>query len=632
MNATVSSGHDFDGDLPLACDLYLQWAIETDYVDVPNARIDQDATTSVGLLIEWKTQQAASDAAELVHALVIHVPSVYLGGSRSAGVGKIRRVWALTVPTAKLPDFLRRAGRLATRIELAMPMAEGKLGAENVKARLSRSPVLAAVLDDGCAFANDRFRDGMGTRILWLWNQDPEARGAPLIAGRGPTPQANFGYGGQYSKGDLDDLFDTADGRQDQAYQGAGLAGMRRRATHGAHVMDLLTNTEAPWPSGADPWEIVFVQFPRGGVEDPSGIWLKRHALDGLNYALACAGSDTRTVVANISWGPQTGPHDGNSALEVGIEELVQAQADLDPPRKLIISLPAGNSYGTQSHARVDYADGGSFDWHVPPDGELPAFIELWWPKGVLPGAAALRITAPGKASVAIEPGKNAAPDKSWWARLKKIGDCVKVLVVVRPTYAPGPSGRMPGQHGRWHFEIAPTPSGIDGSVHAYVARANHNMGARRRAKASYLCDAALQASRFVAPASREEEALDSAIRRVGTLNGLATGASTYVAAGYVSGEFEIARYSSAGPTRGMALKPDFACLTDRSQARPGLRATGSRTGTTAVLVGTSTAAPQLGRMLVMGPPPVEYTPSPPRPERVGAGCLGAQPWLLRKE
>ena len=650
MNGTRYEAWAEEGLLK-TCDLYFEWALETDFVHVPAFL---ETNKSIGLLVEWRTVGDAANAARIVRNLDIPVPRVYTGGGREGGkihrlvatllerlkdlfggtgrdAPNVHRVWAMTVPgVGKLEKFLRRAGQLTEHVELAMPMAEGGLGGRIIARRLSQTGVLAAVLDDGCAFANQRFRHNGKTRFLWLWNQDPLAKGAPLSGGNGPSPQANFGYGGQYSNAELDGIYPTTFKSQDEAYRDAGLKGLRRRASHGAHVTDLMVNTEPPWPSAAEPWDVVFVQFPQAGVDDPSGIWLKRHALDGLNYVLACAGTQTQHVIANISWGPQTGPHDGDSVLERGIKELVNLQAALPKPRKLDVTLPSGNSFGAQAHACIDYVSGGGFDWHVPPDGALPAFIQLWWPTGVALNSVALTITAPGAAPVVVKPGKNAAPDKSWWARLKVIGPYAKVLVVVHPTCGPGPGGSMPGPHGRWHFELPPTPGGAQADVHAYVARADHNMGARRRAKASYLSDLKLAQGRFRAPGKRDDDVAASAIRRSGTLNGMATGAATWCVAGYVAIDYRHARYSSAGPTRGGASKPDYACLTDRSPVRLGVRATGTRTGTTAVLVGTSTAAPQLARMLGHVVPPVVYVPVPPYDQQLGKGCLPAQPWLRR--
>jgi len=145
-------------------------------------------------------------------------------------------------------------------------------------------------------------------------------------------------------------------------------------------------------------------------------------------------------------------------------------------------------------------------------------------------------------------------------------------------------------------------------------------MGAARRAKASHLSDQALEDGRFVAPEDRHKEASGSVVRKRGTLSGLATGKSSFVAGGYVLSTGECAPYSSAGRTRGARIGPDYGLVTDRSEVLRGVRAAGVRSGTKAVLVGTSTAAPQLGRKLVNNNTNVTKSPCPP--ERAGKGLL----------
>jgi hypothetical protein len=77
-------------------------------------------------------------------------------------------------------------------------------------------------------------------------------------------------------------------------------------------------------------------------------------------------------------------------------------------------------------------------------------------------------------------------------------------LLVVNPT---GGKQGQKGRHGRWQIVIDAAPEGVDRDVDVYVARADHNMGARRRAKASYPTDTALEEQRFVAPSERFKEA-----------------------------------------------------------------------------------------------------------------------------
>ena len=155
-------------------------------------------------------------------------------------------------------------------------------------------------------------------------------------------------------------------------------------------------------------------------------------------------------------------------------------------------------------------------------------------------------------------------------------------------------------------------------------------MGARRSATASFLTDSKVEDGRYVAPSARYSDVAGSAIQRAGTMNGLATGQRTFVAAGYSYWSLDSSPYSSSGPTRGARNGPDYACMTDRSPVTPGVRATGVLTGTKARLIGTSTAAPQLGRQIVNNDLVLlAKQPFPFEPLRVGAGCLVPDPGLL---
>jgi hypothetical protein len=69
--------------------------------------------------------------------------------------------------------------------------------------------------------------------------------------------------------------------------------------------------------------------------------------------------------------------------------------------------------------------------------------------------------------------------------------------------------------------------------------------------------------------------------------------------------------------------------VTDLSEARPGVRGAGVRTGTKFRLVGTSTAAPQLGRLLAM---PTRPFPFPNDPERTGYGEFDPPDSLISPE
>ncbi len=582
-------------------DLYLRWGLVYGFgslFKLPGL---------VGLLIHWKSPEDAQKALRFVPAEA-SLPGIYL-----VPRGKPEQIppfWSITVPVKSLGSFLDAVKDLAVTIRLAAPVVTSPLAnSQNVAPALSTKKILMAVLDDGCAFANARFRDPGGTRVIWLWNQNTNALGAPVLP---------FGYGGQWSKADLD-LFFPAGGTQDEAYRDAGLPGLRRSAAHGTHVMDLLAGED---PAASNSSDIVFVQFPKEGIEDPTGLWLERYAWDGLLYAVANAGAATKRIVANISWGPQTGPHDGTYELEAYIDWLIKVEKSIG--NELIVTLPAGNSFSARAHAQMNYRVGGSVDWILPPDGEIQTFVEFWWPKSVLPGNAHLQVIAPGEAPLNVVVGTTPSPDGSWQAELGQVGYSTRALVTVNAT-------AVNGRDGGWQFVIPGTTGGIPKPIDIYVARSDHNMGAQRRAKASYLSDAGIETQRFVAASDRYKEATGSAIRRAGTLNGIATGKESYVAAGYVWKTKKPAPYSSSGPTRGPRKGPDYALVTDLSEARPGVRGAGVRTGTKFRLVGTSTAAPQLGRRLATKTLPKNPVLLPD-PERNGTGGIDPLASLIGPE
>lgn len=600
-------------------DAYLQWAIATRFRFVTSSRFGPFDDRSVGLLIEWLSPDHAKQGMALARRARIHVPRIYSGGHGLAAAPRL--VWALSVPLELLEGFLQQIEDLARRIELAAALAPGptRIGMDSTGP--SKQPLLAAVLDDGCAFANARFMLGAQPRVLWLWNQEATASaGAPLFGAYGPGAGSDFMYGRQWSRPALHSLI-TSSGGQAQAYAAAELASLRHAAAHGPHVSDLLC--------GREPWDLVFVQFPRAGIDDPSGLWLKRYAIDGLNYVLDCAGPATAQVVVNLSWGPQTGPHDGKSLLERAIDEMVALQAAQG--RELIVAVPAGNSFASQGHAQLPFGSGGSVRWIVPPDGHMPAFLEVWWPKCVALGDVKLRVRPPFGPAIDLTPGLNLPAPLRWAALLLPTPDSGPMaLLVVHPTELDDPSLR--GLHGSWTLEFDRPSHAVAGDVHVYVARADHNMGARRRASASWLSDDALEAQRFVSAARRHDEAAGSVVRRGGTLNGLATGAATKVAAGFRFGDFSMAPYSSSGRSRGSRPGPDYACVTDQSALVRGVRAAGVRSGTVVRLVGTSTAAPQLARILA-NDSAIPFDPLPPvPPERKGLAYLWPDDGVVSKK
>lgn len=608
------------------------------------------------------------------------------------------KVSTTTVDVAVIDQAINDAN--VERAELAAPITEtsDKITPMEIFKDKPVPDLVLGVIDDGCPFARPGFADKTGnSRVLLLWDQDmPEIPGT-----RNPSAR----YGRVLSGTDLKP---PANGDDGLAYEAARLKNLRRRATHGAHVLDVLagpvearsrvspsrfenegqdgsTFLAPPWTKPEDVASqapIFFVQLPKEAINDPTGRWLARHALDGLDFIITQAlarwtapapvlqqanpqhaslqqtpEATNKKLVVNLSWGPQTGPHDGSSLLEEAFQERVDQckQAGID----LHLILAAGNSYESRAHAQWP-AQSGCQDliWQVVPDSGYPQFLEIWWPAGTPLTDIDLTVRSPDGQQLRIK-GANLPQDarggilsantsNAWGITVVPHRNRFMALLALAPT-RPNDKGACP-PHGRWHIDVnaapgAPKPE----SVHVYIARNTSNMGGRRRGPDSHLIDPNYEATRH--GRWPREEPPTSRVKREGTLSGIATGQGVEVAAGYVSARNmkrassnpsdeveEAARYSSSGPSAAPTTlperNPDWALPTDESPYLRGVLAAGVREGTSVRLVGTSTAAPQLARKRANGEvidspdlaPPQAGKPIPPsnapvrRGRRVGKG------------
>lgn len=600
-------------------DPYLEWAYATEFRSF--FKPDRAGVPPrIGLLLEWLSVDHARAAASIAAAMNVFVARVYLGHENAEFPAPIRSIWGLSGTRDRLIAFIDRAFEHLARVELAAPIAVRGSPLERVGFSRSNASRVVGVLDDGCAFANTRFRmSNGGTRLLWLWDQDPGSNGLPVTGLVGPSPNVDFSYGGHWSRAELNTVL--AGSTPEAAYDATNLFSLRRAATHGTHVMDLA--------GGATDWDLVFVQWPRAAIEDSSGRWLSINALDGLFYVIACAGSATDKIVVNLSWGPQTDGHDGLGIFEIACKTAILEQAALG--RELIVTIASGNSYGSQAHAAFEVQSGGDFEWVIPPDGKAPTFLEVWWPPAMPEGAIVLNLRAP-TGEVFTVAGANGQQTLGTYGHVVLVDQNPRGVVAMVTVEATESLLNPRGLAGRWHLSVAAVgtaPAVSSSLIHVYVARADHNMGAHRRGKATYLTDAALDQARFVEPARRFDEVPGSRVRRRGTLNGVGTGTLAWTVGGYRHSDLAPAPYTSSGGSRGARAMPDASCITDRSPVRQGIRAAAVRSGTKVLLIGTSTAAPQLARKVATGDWATENPPSNYDPLRQGFVMLKADPGLL---
>jgi hypothetical protein len=505
------------------------------------------------------------------------------------------------------------------------------LGCASDNASRSRLPTIVGVIDEGLAFAHERFREivrGRTTsRIEYFWNQNEDLKRE--------GPDCGMGYGSELSRSKISELLKAAThGSQideDEVYRQARHGTVGRRLLHGTHVMDLAAD-ENPKEASASSPRIICVELPKQMVRDTSGLSLAVHALDAIRYVLdraaciarALQGGKSRAhcpVVVNLSFGNIAGPHDGSSMLEAAIDELIRLGEAATDRSRLQVVLPAGNNHLSRCHAQVVLAAGAeeTLQWRILPDDATPSFVEIWISgDDADDGLVAIEVTPPGG------PG-------SGWVHLNEVR-CAKVngsaictivhlnrvatgngrmiLVAVAPTCTTSAT-RNVAPAGTWRVRIRnearrskealsePVPVTVD----AWIQRDDTPIGFPRRGRQSRFDDA--RYVRFDRQGHLEEEDVEdkdlgpSTIKRAGTLNAIATGDHTIVIGGYRASDGEPAPYSASGPTRSETrVGPDAMAISERSVALRGVLGTGGRSGSRIAMGGTSFAAPKVTRLI----------------------------------
>lgn len=621
-------------------DPYLAWAEADDFggYRVPGAHPHRRDWLPVVIGL-----RPGADVAALVHATDpawLQVPAVYL-----AWPG-LRHCTA-RVSRAFFRHWRRRAAlrALIERFELGLPVGHHADALHGYAAphgappaplagRL-RGPVLG-LIDGGLAVANAAFLDPEGrTRVRHFWRQDDDYGGpwpgtggrhrVPLDPARaGPVPP-DLGYGHALTGAAIDAAMRAhrRHGRldEDALYRHLQLWDLSRPVSHGTHVAGL-----AAAPGGlldparndaASRCPIVAVQLDQANVRDTSGGALNVSVLDGLHYIVSrCA--DDAAIVVNISWGALGGPHDGSSLLEAAMDELVAALCG-----RLQIVLPAGNAYQARTHANAVLAPrtratdpGTTLHWRVPPDDHTQSFLELWLPDGAEEVTIEVRPPHRPTQAVRLGPGGSGlwtddAGRAEWsliYPRRSALGAHGSgALLALAPT-AGHDRSRARAPFGVWTVTLrhaGTQPVVFD----AYVERDDVATGTRTGARQSRLEDPAYDTAGNL-DGWVDQPGNPSPVRRSGTFNGIATGHHTVAVGGTrradagPSGLSRFARYSpqrpepdAARPQRpGVHGAPETLAACDDNTALWGVRSTGSLSGSTVRLVGTSAAAPREAR------------------------------------
>ena len=522
--------------------------------------------------------------------------------------------------------------------------------------------VLVGVIDEGLAFAHERFRtENHGSRIAFAWLQDAQA-GCEFTGVSYGRELSKHGFdpgGGADPVGSIDGLLaqHTRDGLLNERafYRDAGLIDFRRlghkaaalRVSHGTHMMDLA--------SGFSPSEdrtdrpIICVDLPTATVADTSGIGLDKYLLDAIGYILTRADEIAKEkgrfpVVINFSSGIRGGPHDGSSTFERILDRIIDERrcdrGGIPTAGPVDVVLPAGNSHLAQGATDIVLQPAGcsgnerTVSWRVQPDDRTVTFLELWAQlpidqAAVDAGNVALTVQPPGASDpsplltsaddgCAIEGAASSGGVvcKAYFERMSRKGlpptdgqketkyQRGRFLIALAPTaFHDAPAALAPA--GVWKIGLRSSFRERPIEVQGWIQWDDRPVGYSRRGRQSYFEDPAYE--RFQKPSGHLSE-LDtdgSYIKRSRAMNGLATGRHTTVVGGFRGSSGLPAPYSCAG--RSLAgpgtvsyerSDCDGLALCEDSHVSQGVPAAGSACGSYVTLNGTSVAAPQVTRFI----------------------------------
>lgn len=533
--------------------------------------------------------------------------------------------------------------RVVTRVTLGLPLNQSSLpddddgnerpGPEEPGGEPEKGTVVVGVIDDGIAFAHERFRTAIdATRVECVWLQDGDTDAS--------TPQT--GYGREIrkridgSRPGIDRLLRNSIRAgavdEDEVYRHTGLVDFRHpghksaawRIAHGTHVMDLASGY--PMSAARNDRPIVCVQLPVATTANASGAGLDPYLLDAMRYILRRAddiaidrNSGRLPVVINFSYGTIAGPHDGTTIREIGIDNLIAAR------QRTSVVLPSGNSHLSRCYSQLVFTrrrQRRSLRWRVLPDDRTPSEMEIWLPYRLPdpenPSRIELTITAPG------QPESQPIDETSQSVlNLHRNGHVIAQVVY---TAVPLPTAR-----GMFRITLNPTtdhdlsaataPSGTwivsmrnnslrrrSGPVNAWIQRDESLYGHPTRGRQSHFdepCYAHFDHGGREIEDDRHPSQGDCHILRAGLINAMGTGQMTVVIGGYSRRERLLAKYSAGGPVtptrdapQAHRAGPDAVAVSDDSRVHRGVLAAGTRSGSVVAMRGTSVATPVIARWI----------------------------------
>lgn len=537
----------------------------------------------------------------------------------------------------------------------------------------TRPKAIIAVIDDGLPFGHRAFLDSTGhTRVSHIWLQSARAHAAN---GHSAVP-----FGREFMNGDINALRAAAGDDETAFYRNSGAIDpvldelgpyMRRAMTHGAHVMGMAAGNGPLYGDAVlgDDIQIIAVQLPNTIAWDTSGFGKEMYMLSAIHYvfdrarAIAAkyatdpAHPDELPLVLNFSYGWSAGRHDGQSEMELAIEQLLAERQQLQP--ETAITMPTGNNFDSQMHAALREEDlsGGAHavGWQIQPEDRTSNYLEIWLPEGVDGADYSVTVSPPNGFSlssggaITLTPELGHRGDPRRFTELEMNGQNIgqlsadlhrgnrwRVLIALIPSaYVRNQTRRAPA--GRWQIEIsrrpgAPAlPDGAD--IRFWVQRDDDPSALQTGGRQSRLVDLTPRGPGHARPPAPPYRLYSTAIKPIsgfGSLSGVGSAPRVTRVAGYVQSSGQPASYSAAGGLRHdiggvqpWGAQTTISAVADHSRVLRGTPSIGCYSGGQSRLVGTSGATPQVARLMVI---------NAAAGRSLTEGCLPCPPLLPQEE
>ncbi len=511
--------------------------------------------------------------------------------------------------------------------------------------------VVLAIIDDGIPFAHKNFRYGenkKSTRVEYCWSQgatSPGDKNEPVRFGR------------EFTRTHIETRISDLAGNEDAIYEQAGLLSspgsppmpLDRLYSHGAHVLDTMAGNLDEIENEKTIYKIIAVDLPPTSSWDTSGFGKDMFVLSAMHYIFKRADDIARSLglksplplIINFSYGLSGGPHDGTASLEAAMDEMVKKRR-CSAPTALVV--PSGNEFLQSLHAVLIEKHFckkiATLDWQLQPNDQTSSYLEIWMPKGWTANDFEFLVSSPNGQKTVLKKGQNEASligsssgDESIVGKIYKEQHRLeakgrwRVVIAIAPTDAKtsaidNDGNSLPSaQSGTWRISLKKLrncPIGsvqnrsgksyVDG-VEIWIQRDEVFGQGKTGARQSYLRDPKNELFWKDGTVRQTDSVKDDAkVRRFGSMNGLATGNTSLVVGGYNKSLKSASVYSSAGSLRyekkdsvvtpSDTTQVDISAVVDRSQWQPGIIAAGTRSGSNIAAQGTSSASPQICRLL----------------------------------